>query len=55
MHQDGTYIRDIEMKIAQGKQATKALHGLIWRQHSHQRKQKKIFRSIILNIKYTFL
>ena len=50
VHQDGTCSRDIEIKIARGKQATKALHGLIWNNNLTKENKNRIFQSIVQNI-----
>lgn len=45
-------MRDIEMQMARKKQATKASHRLIWNNtYSSPEKQKRIFQSVVLNIK----
>lgn len=50
LHQDGKCLRDIETKIARGKQATRTLHGIIWNKTISKENKKRIFNSIVQNI-----
>lgn len=47
VHRKGTCLRDIVIKIAREKQATKTLQGLIW---NNMITKKIIFQSLIQNI-----